>query len=163
MIFHAKWNIVGFLENHAPVVLFKPFIENVRLLAWPGGVACTENGVERTWDALWDTGAPITIIPERFVVATGSPPWGKSRPMGSFDPGTGMKRHNWYFVTVSIPGMPDIRIEAIAPRDPDNKRKHITLGCNVLSRLTAEASSNLDWQTGEPQPGQDHEWRWSYQ
>jgi hypothetical protein len=75
------------------------------VLRTAGGLQLVEDGREKTWPALWDTGSPISIIPWGFVRRVRLRPANYTlRPIRAFD-GTG-SRQPWYAVAIGVPELP---------------------------------------------------------
>lgn len=137
-----------------------PFIESVALLS-AGRRAARTRGRERLWPALCDSGAVVTVIPWTFTAELALVPSGMTRPLRAFHGHAG--RFPWHHVLIGLPGLPLIEVRAIAPVDenPLRPRRHITLGRDVLSRLSIRCDSTLPWEIGVPLDA-DSNWTWEY-
>jgi len=137
----------------------RPRCHGVRLQTL-GGTFVEENGQEKTWPALLDTGTPFTVVPRTFVLATRLREVGTAR-VADFDGVVTDPDRHWYWVRIVLPGVADFIERAIASldRDPANPRTHITLGRNLLARLTVDWQSSAPWDHGVD-IGQSDSWTW---
>ena len=89
-------------------------------------------------------------------------PSGRTRPLRAFD--GHVARFPWYHVHISLPDLPPFRARVIAPADTDplKPRRHITLGRDIISRLTLRCDSTLPWEIDVP-PDADSSWTWEYE
>jgi len=144
-----------------PYFDFMPMLGEVRLLTVSGRFARTA-GRERLWRALWDTGGAISVVPHAFIEEVGCQPSGKTRTLRAFDRNSG--HFPWYHVLIGIPGLALFRARVIAPEDEDPRRprRHITLGRDIISRLTLRCDSTLPWDI-EAVPDADSNWTWEYE
>jgi len=120
-----------------------PVSPGVSLRTASGARVRKENGEERTWKALWDSGAIFTTIPYAlFVTTLNVPASGRTIPLIGVFGGEGRKE-DCYLARIGIPGLPELTVRAIAPRElPGTKlREHITLGRDVISRLVVKSAS----------------------
>jgi hypothetical protein len=152
---------VSALFPGTPTVSFLPIVEDVRLLT-PTGRFAETGGRERLWPALWDTGAAVSIVPSQFIEGVEHTASGTTRPLQSADGNVACFR--WYHVLIGLPGLPLFGGRAVAPADPDplRPREHISLGCDIISRLTLRCESTLPWEIGVPL-GADASWTWEYE
>ena len=143
-----------------PTVDFVPVLRRVYLRT-PSGRVAQDGGSERLWPALCDTGGVITVIPHEFVRELGHQPAGLTLPLRTFDGREAA--YPWYPVLIGLPGLPPIGIRAIAPadRDPDAPRRHITLGRDILARLSLVCATTLPWG-GDAQLSPSATWSWTY-
>lgn len=144
---------------------FRPGLKRIKLWTLDKHPA-RENAKERTWTALWDTGSPITVVPFLFIENTQWPPFGEtSKVFGSFDPNHPRRKYPWYPVLIGLPGLPMCKVRAIAPDDSKllakQRRRHITLGRDVIARLCVRWTSNIPWND-QIAPTAHHHWRWRY-
>lgn len=141
----------------------EPVVPNVRLLT-NDQRAILDNGQEKEWPALLDTGAFISVIPHDFVRALNCTANGRTTKLSGFQGGTGQE-YDWYFVWIGLPGLPLLRTRAIAPDDAAlpqaERRARITLGRDVLARLVVFCRGSLPWN-GFSLADEDSWWRWSY-
>ena len=143
-----------------PTVDFLPVLRAVQLRT-PGGRYAQAGGSETLWPAICDTGGVITVIPHQFVRTLGHQPSGTTLPLRTFDGREAT--YPWYHVLIGLPGLEPIGVRAIASfdHDPDRPRGHITLGRDVLSRLSLTCASTLPWDShGDPGPAA--KWSWTY-
>ncbi|MFW6161930.1 MAG: hypothetical protein ACODAJ_04125 [Planctomycetota bacterium] len=143
-----------------PTVDFLPVLRGVRLRT-PGGRYAQADGGETLWPAICDTGGIITVIPHQFVRDIGHEPSGRTLPLRTFDGREAA--YPWYHVLVGLPDLRPIGVRAIAPldTDPDRPRQHITLGRDILSRLSLTCVSTLPWDSHTPL-GPAATWSWVY-
>ncbi|MFH1920772.1 MAG: hypothetical protein ABIP48_12890 [Planctomycetota bacterium] len=138
---------------------YVPISHGVRVLTSRGRFV-PENDGEKTWPALWDTGAIITVIPLEFVNRLGYNPSGTTGPIGAFDGST--NTYPWYYVLIGIPGLPRVPTRAIALRgNPGRPRDYVTLGRDVISKLVVRYSSNIPWAC-TVDPDDSFRWVWRY-
>lgn len=135
-----------------------PYVEHVRLRTITGLYAQTLSGTEKTWKALWDTGSPLTIVPHfNFILQVKLRAINRlKKALRSYDC-TARDGIPWYDLLIEIPGLPWLKVRAIAPDDSDPKldrRTHITLGRDVISRLVIGCSSNVPWDDAVASSGQ---------
>lgn len=138
----------------------EPVQPEVRLLTMRQQ-AMIRNGQEVTWDGLWDTGARITVIPKTFVLEMRIAYAGWTDPIEGFD--SEARSYKFYNVLIGVPDMPLLRVRAIAPDDrlPQNPRRYITLGRDVLMRLSISCVSNVPWDNLR-EPSSRSVWKWHY-
>ena len=143
-----------------PTTDFLPVLRGVQLRT-PGGGCAQDGRTEKLWPAICDTGGIITVIPQQFVRDLGHQPAGMTRRLRTFDGREAA--YPWYPVLIALPGLPPIGVRAIAPadRDPDAPRRHITLGRDILARLSLTCTSTLPWDQ-EAEPGPAATWSWTY-
>ncbi len=153
--------IVSSIFPETDTVDFVPIIEGVRLLTATGRFA-QRAGRERLWPALWDTGAIISVVPRQFVEEFDYQPCGRTRPMRTADGRT--TSPEWFYILIGVPGLPLFNARAVAPVDPDPlmPRRHISLGCDIISRLTLRCDSTLPWEI-DVAPDTDSSWAWEYE
>ncbi len=125
-----------------------------------------QEGREKTWRALWDTGSPITIIPYAFVEELQYTEANRTKyPLHGFDTSQQGRCHDCYLVKIGLPELPLFRLRAIAPDDSarkdEDRRHHISLGCDVISRLRVSLSSNIKWDY-HAAPNGSSVWKWRY-
>lgn len=142
-------------------VRFIPAVDGVRLLT-TGHRFARWAGQERLWPALFDTGGVISIVPRAFIEELNCPPSGKTNPFRAFD--GRLESFPWYYVLVGLPDLPLFKARVIAPVDPDpaQPRRHISLGCDILSRLRLRCDSTLPWDIDAVPPA-GSAWTWEYE
>jgi len=130
-------NVLDRTRIHDPI----PLIHPVRL-SNDSGDQLLERGWSKKWTGLLDTGSTFTVIPHDFVEGVSPEAGGSTHPDVKGYDGSGAQ-HLWYWVKVRVLDLPWIRVRAVAPKDP--KRRHITLGRDVIARLAVRWYSAAPW------------------
>jgi hypothetical protein len=142
-----------------------PVVKGVRLHTIDGRYI-VEKGVEKRWEALWDPGAMLTVIPRRFLSALGLAAVAYTND-SLRDFAGAAQRQPWYPVHVGLPGLPFIGVRAIVPDDvvPEKPRTRITIGRDILMRLCSASVTNMPYnkQAGTSGAlGDSSDWNWYY-
>ena len=176
--------ILPFRPSDDPdVVDFPPYVRGVQLLAAAGRPWKADSG-DMLWNAILDTGSPVTIIPRLFVDRMGYQPVQKSRTLYTADgqalvdsPAIGPAKnprfpqtsegqpgkHYLYLILLGLPGLPLFPTYAISLKcsKPGMERRHITIGRDLLVRLDLRFWSNIPFDD-RVEPDDTSRWWVSY-